>query len=65
MRKNLARKDDLLHREHPTVKEALALPAPPKSPFLLKLFLIIALLLTLAWSAWLGWAVVRAGLSLF
>jgi hypothetical protein len=64
----LARKDDSRLADHPPqdaeIKDARALSPHARSPFLMKLFVIFALLLTLAWSAWLGWTLVRAGLSL-
>jgi hypothetical protein len=69
MRTNLARNDDLQLRDHPTqnaeIQDTQPLPAPSKSSFLLKLWLVFALLLTLAWTAGLGWATARVVFSLF
>jgi hypothetical protein len=69
MSTNLARNDDLLFHDHSTerveIKGAQAPPVPAKSSLLLKFWLTFALLLTLAWTAGLGWAAVRVVFSLF
>jgi hypothetical protein len=63
MSSNLAHNDDLVFCDRPTqgikIETAQPLLAPSKSPFLLKLFLAFALLLTLAWDISLGWGMVR------
>jgi hypothetical protein len=64
---NLAHNDDLAFCDRPAqdvkIDAAQPLLAPSKSPFLLKLFLAFALLLTLAWDVSLGWGMVRLVLS--
>jgi hypothetical protein len=69
MNTNLARNDDLLFLDQPAQDientGAQAAATATTSHFLPKLWLALILLLTLAWTALLGWVTLRVVLSLF